>query len=129
MSVEKWPRARMPEFDGYEPQGPFRTVVAVSLTKDGLPEDAVFESLPDAINHWVLYATPPVRNATAVVQDSVGTVLLGYSRSKDHIIGYAWWGIREAYELLAEHQLMNPGEVALWEIQASGVVNDIVMSS
>jgi hypothetical protein len=96
---------------------------------DAKSETKKFEVLPDAIDHWVLYGPPPRPNSTAVIQDKNGTVILGYNRSPEHIIGYAWWGIREAYELLAEHRLMNLGEVALWEIQASGELNDIVMSS
>jgi hypothetical protein len=126
MSGERWPRCRLADFDGYEPCAPFRTVVTSTFVGLGKPVCEVFESLPDALNHWVLHATPILPNGSAVVQDAYGTVLLGYNSHKTVRAGYAWWGIREAYELLAEHDLMNMGEVAVWEIQASGSMDDVL---
>lgn len=74
-------------------------------------------TLPVAVTLFVETALPVVEDATAVVTDGCGTVVLGYDTRKGENMGYGqWFGVRAAFAVL--ERMVDPLEAAIWEVIA-----------
>ena len=129
MSEIVFSTTKMTEDFNYQMTGPFRIILGPSLFSDNTTKVMVFERLQDAINQFVADALPVTTIETAVVQDSQGVVLVGYTPSDHRINGMHWWGTRQGYDLLSAHPDVPVEDVVLWELEAQGELDDLTKLS